>query len=150
MSAASRTARRPVVLDTNVISELMRPAPDVRVLRWVRQLPPAAVSTTSVTLAEVRFGIARLPAGQRRALLGDAADDVFATFADRVLPFDAVAAGHYADVVVEREHVGAPIGGFDAQIAAICRVHRTVLATRNTDDFDRLGLDLIDPWIADT
>lgn len=81
-----------------------------------------------------------LPAGRRRALLGDAADDVFATFADRVLPFDAVAAGHYADVVVEREHAGAPMTGFDAQIAAICRVHRAGLATRNIDDFDRLGL----------
>lgn len=139
----------PVVLDTNVLSELMRPAPDARVVTWVSRQPPTAVCTTAVTLAEVRFGIARLPAGRRRTLLRHATDDVFAAFADRVLPFDAVAAGHYADVVVERAHAGAPISGFDAQIAAICRSHRSSLATRNVDDFDRLGLDLVDPWTAE-
>lgn len=140
----------PIVLDTNVISDLMRRAPDERVENWVSRLSPAAVCTTSVTLAEVRVGIARLPSGRRRALLADAANDVFATFADRVLPFDAVAASRYADIVVEREHAGAPISGFDAQIAAICRTHRAALATRNTDDFDQLGLDLIDPWTTRT
>jgi hypothetical protein len=135
-----------IVLDTNVISELMRPTPDERVEHWVGRLVPAAVCTTSVTLAEVRLGIARLPSGRRRGLLADAADQVFATFADRVLPFDAAAASRYADIVVERERAGAPISGLDAQIAAICRTHRAALATRNTDDFDQLGLDLIDPW----
>ena len=137
-------------MDTNVVSELMRAAPDVRVEAWVRGVPPAKVYTTSVTLAEVLFGIARLPAGRRRTLLGDAADDVFASFADRVLPFDAAAAGHYADLVVEREHAGAPIAGFDAQIAAICRSRRSALATRNTDDFTQLDLELINPWLAGT
>lgn len=150
MSTPSPAAQHPVVLDTNVISELMRPTPDARVVAWVRQLSPTAGCTTSVTLAEVRFGIARLPASRRRDYLRDAADDVFASFADRVLPFDAVAAGHYADIVVEREHGGAPISGFDAQIAAICRTHGAALATRNADDFDRLGLDLLNPWFADT
>jgi len=134
------------VLDTNVISELMRPAPDAAVVAWVRRLPPAGACTTAVALAEVRVGIARLPSGRRRALLDDAAGDVFATFADQVLPFDAVAAGEYADVIVERERAGTPISGFDAQIAAICRARRTPLATRNTSDFDNLGLTLIDPW----
>lgn len=148
MSTSSPAARHPVVLDTNVISELMRPAPDATVVACVNQLPPAAACTTSVTLAEVRFGIARLPTGRRRALLDEAADDAFAAFADRVLPFDVIAAGHYAAVVLEREHAGAPISGFDAQIAAICRIHRAALATRNTDDFDRLGLDLVDPWMG--
>jgi len=139
-----------VVLDTNVISELMRATPDARVRDWVREVLPDLIFTTSVTLAEVRFGIARLAAGRRRALLGAAADDVFGTFADRVLPFDAAAANAYADIVVERERIGEPIAGFDAQIAAICRIHRAALATRNTSDFARLGLDLIDPWLADT
>jgi len=139
-----------IILDTNVISELMRAAPDVHVGSWVREVPPAMVHTTSVTLAEVRFGIARLPVGRRRALLGDAADDVFDIFADRILPFDAAAANQYANVVVEREHAGAPITGFDAQIAAICRSHGAALATRNTEVFSRLGLDLIDPWLMDT
>ena len=132
---------------TNVISELMRAAPNVHVEGWVREVSPAMVYTTSVTLAEVRFGIARLPAGRRRALLSDAADDVFETVADRVLPFDATAADQYADIVVEREHAGTAIAGFDAQIAAICRSHRAALATRKPDDFGGLGLDLIEPWL---
>lgn len=139
-----------VILDTNVISELMRAEPDDHVAGWVREVPPAMVYTTSVTLAEVRFGIARLPVGRRRTLLGDAADDVFKTFADRILPFDADTADQYANVVVERERAGAPITGFDAQIASICRSHVAALATRNTEDFSRLGLDLIDPWLMAT
>lgn len=150
MTADSPTRPGAIVLDTNVVSELMRAAPDVRVEAWVRQVPPAMVYTTSVTLAEVLLGIARLPAGRRRTLLSDAAGDVFVSFEDRVLPFDAAAAGHYADVVVEREHAGVPIAGFDAQIAAICRSRRSALATRNTDDFTQLNLELIDPWLTGT
>lgn len=150
MTTGSPTSPGAIILDTNVVAELMRASPDVHVEGWVRAVPPAMFYTTSVTLAEVRFGIARLPAGRRRALLADAADDVFGAFADRVLPFDAAAADQYADVVVEREHAGAPIAGFDAQIAAICRSRRAALATRNTDDFSRLGLDLIDPWLTGT
>jgi toxin FitB len=135
-----------IVLDTNVVSELMRAAPSAEVVAWVHRQSAAEVCTTSVTLAEVRYGIARLPAGRRRDLLRAAADDVFGTFADQVLTFDGAAAVHYADIVVEREHSGSPISGFDAQIAAVCRTHHASLATCNTDDFDRLGLDLIDPW----
>jgi predicted nucleic acid-binding protein len=138
--------RRTVVLDTNVVSELMRSAPAGGVLAWADRQDPAAVCTTSVTLAEVSYGIERLPPGRRRGLLQAAAEDVFTAFADRILPFDAAAVGHYAQVVVEREHAGAPISGFDAQIAAICRLHDAVLATRNTSDFDHLGLELVDPW----
>ena len=149
MTGLPPASTEPIVLDTNVISELMRPVPDPTVVAWVRQLSPAVVCTTAVTLAEIRYGIARLPSSRRRALLEVAADELFTTFADRVLPFDAVAAGHYADVVVEREHAGAPISGFDAQIAAICRLHHAALATRNKADFDRLGLILIDPWIME-
>jgi predicted nucleic acid-binding protein len=135
-----------IVLDTNVVSELMRAAPDANVVGWVRTQVAAAICTTSVTVGEIGYGIARLPAGRRRAVLACAVDDVFSVFADRVLAFDVAAAGHYADVVVEREQAGTPISGFDAQIAAICRLHGAVLATRNTADFDHLGLALCDPW----
>lgn len=135
-----------IVLDTNVISELMRATPDGRVEGWVRTIPPAVVYTTSVTLAEVRFGIARLAPGRRRDLLAHTADDIFDTFADRVLSFDGDAARQYAEIVVERERAGTPIAGFDAQIAAICRARDAALATRNTADFAGLGLDLVDPW----
>lgn len=148
MTTRPPTAPGPTILDTNVVSELMRAAPDVHVEGWARGVPPAMVYTSSVTLAEVRYGIARLPAGRRRALPTNAADDVFGAFADRVLPFDAAAADQYVGVVVERERAGTPIAGFDAQIAAICRSHGAALATRNKDDFSRLGLDLIDPWLT--
>lgn len=137
---------RIIVLDTNVVSELMRPAPAATVLRWVGDLAPPKVHTTAVTLAEVRFGIVRLPLGRRRATLMNAADDVFGAFRDRILPFDCQAAERYAEIVVEREQRGMPISGFDAQIAAICRTHSAVLATRNLPDFELLGLDLVDPW----
>lgn len=138
-----------VILDTNVVSELMRARPDEHVKEWVRRVPPAVVYTTSVTVAEVRFDIARLPAGRRKAVLGEAAEDVFGAFAHRVLSFDAAAASQYALIVVEREQAGAPIAGFDAQIAAICRSYDAALVTRNTDDFSRIGLTLIDPWLSD-
>jgi predicted nucleic acid-binding protein len=128
----------------------MRAAPDARVQSWASEVPPDLIYTTSVTLAEVRFGIARLPAGRRRDVLGAAADEVFDAFADRVLPFDVSTANVYADIVVGRAKAGAPISGFDAQIAAVCRVHRAALATRNTEDFTRFGLELIDPWRAAT
>lgn len=136
-----------IILDTNVVSELMRSAPAASVVAWVQEQPAAQVYTTSVTVAEIAYGIARLPAGRRRDLLRATADDVFGAFTDHVLAFDAAAAPRYADIVVEREHCGSPISGFDAQIAAVCRTHHASLATRNTADFDRLGLDLVDPWI---
>lgn len=135
-----------IVLDTDVVSELMRRDPDHRVREWIQAQVPAQLWTTSVTVAEVRYGIARLPANRRRELLSSAAEDVFGRFADRVLPFDVTAARSYPEVVVERAAVGSPISGFDAQIAAICRVSDAVLATRNTADFDDVGLHLVDPW----
>lgn len=135
-----------IVLDTNVVSELMRSAPSQTVLGWVQGQSPPQLCTTSVTLAEVRYGIARLPAGRRKDRLLAAAEDVFTTFADRVLAFDAAAAVHYADVAVARARAGTPISGFDAQIAAVCRRQKAALATRNINDFSRLGLDLVDPW----
>lgn len=146
MSVSSPLLSALIVLDTNVVSELMRATPDPLVETWVRSVDPATIYTTAVTLAEVGFGIARLPIGRRRAQLASAAEEVFETFADHVLPFDSTAAAHYANIVVERDRAGAPIAGFDAQIAAICRSRSSTLATRNTADFASLGLHLIDPW----
>lgn len=135
-----------IVLDTNVVSELMRLSPDPLVVGWAERQVPAEVVTSAVTVAEIGYGIARLPAGRRRELLAAAAEEVFGAFASRVLPFDAAAAAHYATIVVAREQTGTPISGFDAQIAAICRAHSARLATRNTADFAELELELIDPW----
>lgn len=105
-------------------------------------------TTTAVSVAEIRYGLQRLPAGKRRTLLRAAAEDVFESYPDQVLPFDADSARHYADKVVERERAGTPISGFDAQIAGIRRNQKAALATRNTDDFTGLQLRLINPWAS--
>jgi toxin FitB len=138
-----------IVVDTNVASELMRPAPEARVVAWVRAQDNNELYTTSITVAEIAYGIERLPDGARKALLRATATQVFSAFADHVLPFDAEAAGLYGAIVSARERDGAPIDGFDAQIAAICRLHSATLATRNGKDFDQAGIDVVDPWRPD-
>ncbi|MEU4217401.1 type II toxin-antitoxin system VapC family toxin [Actinoplanes sp. NPDC026623] len=135
-----------IVLDTNVVSELMRAAPAPAVLAWLQQTPSTGLYTTSVTVAEIRYGIARLSDGRRKHDLHQAADEIFAAFPRQILPFDLAAAGAYAFVVAGREGSGNPISGFDGQIAAICRSQVATLATRNTKDFIDTGISLIDPW----
>ena len=137
-----------IVFDTNVVSELMKPQPDESVSDWVRAQTDGDLFTTSITLAEILYGIERLPDGKRKELLRTAASDVFAAFADQVLPFDAVAAARYPTIVDIRERLGLPIDGFDAQIASICQTHRAGLATRNVKDFEHTGIVLTDPWRA--
>ncbi len=132
-----------IVLDTNVASELMRPSPDPAVRDWVRARRGNELCTTSITLAEIRYGIERLPTGRRRDLLKATADEVFATFEDQVLPFDTAAAAHYPVIVTRRDRAGLPIDGFDAQIATICHTHDAALATRNLKDFQNTVIDLI-------
>ncbi len=138
-----------IVLDTNVASELMRAAPAPAVVAWILAHRPAEQYTTAITAAEIAYGIERLPDGERKDLLRDAAREVLATFGEKVLPFDIDAAGEYATVVASRERQGNPITGFDAQIAAICRSRGAALATRNMKDFADLGVDLMDPWRHD-
>jgi len=135
-----------IVVDTNVASELMRPAPSELVRDWVISQAVGELYTTAITVAEIRYGLERLADGRRKDRLKAAADDVFTAFSDYVLPFDADAAGHYALVVTRRDDAGLPIEGFDAQIAAICRARGAVLATRNVKDFLETGIDVIDPW----
>ena len=135
-----------ILLDTNVVSELMRPGPASQVASWVRSRDRRELFTSSVTLAEIRYGLARLPDGRRKQVLCDAADDVFRAFSDQVLPVDVAAAEHYAIIASSRERSGRPISGFDALIAAICRSRGAVLATRNLPDFDGTGIDLFNPW----
>lgn len=137
-----------IVVDTNVVSELMRPQPSSVVVDWVRSGRASELYTTSVTLAEVRYGIERLPDGSHKQLLRVVAGEVFGAFGEQVLPFDAEAATRYAVIVSERDRAGLPIDGFDAQIAAICRSHDAALATRNLKDFHGTGIEVIDPWQA--
>lgn len=135
-----------IVLDTNVVSELMRAKPALSVLSWLRRTSSTGLYTTAVTVAEIRYGIARITQGRRRDTLHQAANEIFAAFPRQVLPFDLAAATAYADVVAGRERDGNPISGFDAQIAAICRSQAATLATRNTADFIDTGIAIIDPW----
>lgn len=135
-----------IVVDTNVVAEVMRSEPNEVVRRWGLALPSDESYTTAITLAEILYGIERLPGGRRKDLLRTTAADVFATFGDRVLPFDADAAAHYPSIVEARERLGRPIDGFDAQIASICRVGGAALATRNVRDFEHTGIEVIDPW----
>jgi len=135
-----------IIVDTNVVSELMKPSPATAVRDWIAAHTDDELYTTSITLAEVRSGIERLPDGHRRALLREIAHDVFNAFEQQVLPFDARAATHYAAIVTKRDSVGLPISGFDAQIAAICRTHDATLATRNLADFQETGVGVVDPW----
>lgn len=135
-----------IVVDTNVVSELMKPSPSAAVTDWVRAQVGSEICTTSITVAEILYGIARLPDGRRKDLLRTTASEVFASFADQVLAFDAGAAVQYAQVVGGRDRLGLPTDGFDAQIAAICRARGAALATRNVKGFSHTHVTVINPW----
>ena len=135
-----------IVVDTNVVSELMRPSPSPRVRDWINAQAPGELCTTAVTIAEIRYGLERLPDGRRMDSLLATATQVFTAFSESIQPFDADAAVWYATIVARRDRLGLPIDGFDAQIAAICRTRGAAPATRNTKDLRETGVDVIDPW----
>ena len=139
-----------ILLDTNVLSELMRPKPEQKVLAWLDVRPENDVWISAVTVAEICLGIALLPEGKRRASLAELAERMFfEDFVERCLPFERSAASEYASIVASRARIGHPISVEDAQIAAIARVCGLELATRNTKDFANIdGMVLIDPWSA--
>ncbi|EZP81802.1 Ribonuclease VapC [Novosphingobium resinovorum] len=136
-----------IVLDTNVISELMRREPDAAVIAWMGEQPMAGVFTTTLTQAEIFYGLALLPEGRRRDALVAAAQPMFdVDLAGRVLPFDTDAANAYPDIAVGRRKSGQPISQIDAQIAAIVRSRGARLATRNVADFADCGITVVNPW----
>ncbi|OLT16288.1 plasmid stabilization protein [Serinicoccus sp. CUA-874] len=138
-----------IVLDTNVLSEVLRPQPDGRVLTWLQTIT-GEVAITSITLAELLAGVRCLPDGRRKTALGSQLEQALRPYrgTSAVLAFDDVAADHYADVLAVREQAGLPISTADTQIAAICRAHAATCATRNTRDFELTGIQLVDPWLA--
>lgn len=136
-----------IVLDTNVLSELARPAPNQRVLDWVDRQDSSDLVITVVTAAEVRAGVAQLPHGRRKNDIDARMESLLTeTFGGAVLPFDLDSTLHYADIVSTRRRAGTPISAFDAEIAAICRQYQATLATRNVADFVATGVEIIDPW----
>lgn len=137
-----------IVLDTNVLSEEMKPAPDAAVHRWLLGQNAGDLFTTAVTEAEIRLGIAILPDGKRKQELETAASRILALFDGRILPFDSAAAPEFARIVAERRRMGRPVADFDAQIAAITLSRGMTLATRNGPDFVGTGLAVIDPWTS--
>ena len=140
------------LLDTNVLSELMRSQPAATVLDWFAQNAQSAMHTSAVTQAEILTGIALLPVGQRRTALATSAEQMFEQdFADRCLPFDTAAAKHYAVLVAARTRQGQPVSTEDAQIAAIALATGLTVATRNTKDFENIkGLVQANPWLVIT
>jgi predicted nucleic acid-binding protein len=136
-----------IVIDTNVVSELMRPAPARTVLDWFGGQDPSGLHLSAVSEAELRRGVAILPEGRRRNTLREAIDAMVAEdFAGRVLPFDGAAAVAFATVFAERRATGRPISFPDCQIAATARAHGAAVATRNMGDFAGCGIEVLNPW----
>lgn len=136
-----------IILDTNVVSELMRDQPTPAVLDWVNTYPSKALFVTTITEAEIGYGVAILPSGKRRDLLAAACQRLFGElFLDRVLPFDRAAARLYPAIAAKRRSKGLPSGALDLQIAAIAKSNGASISTRDVDDFLETGIDVINPW----
>lgn len=136
-----------ILLDTNIISEMMRPEPNKTVIDWLNAQEPLDVYISAVTIAEVEYGLKVLPDGQKRWGLKQKFDWLIAQgFSERVLDFTAEAALHYADMMAHRRGLGLPMSVPDGQIAAIARLHRFTLATRNLKAFEECGLMLVNPF----
>jgi predicted nucleic acid-binding protein len=136
-----------IILDTNVLSELMRPTPSPRVVAWVAKQSATELFTTSITEAEIFYGLELLAKGKRREGLLAAAEAMFSEdLAGRVLGFDSDAARAFSKVAGRRRALGRPISHADAQIAAIAQARGAKLATRNVADFKDCGVDAVDPW----
>jgi predicted nucleic acid-binding protein len=138
-----------IILDTNVVSEIFRINPEPRVITWLGALTDD-VAMTTITLSELLAGVRRLQDGQRKKELRNAIEQAIEPYrvTRSLLAFDEDAAFEYAEVLARRERAGLPIAMADAQIAAICRVHGAICATRNTRDFSQTGVTAVDPWSA--
>mgnify|MGYP001199872913 CR=1 FL=1 len=135
-----------IVLDTNVVSEAMRPQPNAAVRDWLNAQAAETLYLSSVTLAELLFGIGALPAGKRRNMLTRALDGLLDLFQDRVLPFDTDAARHYAELAVAARAGGRGFPTPDGYIAAIAASRGFIVASRDTSPYEAGGLSVIDPW----
>jgi len=137
-----------IVLDTNVVSELMRSRPTAAVMAWMVRQPRQDLATTTITQAEILYGIALLPLGRRKSSLGADAQRMFEFDFDRILAFDTAAAPHYAEIMSRRRRGGKPMAVLDAQIAAIALAAGASVATRDIAGFEGCGVAVINPWMA--
>jgi hypothetical protein len=138
-----------ILLDTNVVSEAMRPRPDHNVVRWLDAQAVETLCLSTVSLAELLLGIESLPAGKRRKALATAlAEQVVTLFAERIVPFDLAAAQTYAKIVTHARRHGHPIAVADAQIAAIAASRHFSVATRDEAPFQAAGVPIVNPWMA--
>lgn len=136
-----------ILLDTNILSELMKSNPSDQVVGWVNDQPIQSLFITSITQAEILYGISLLPDGKRKNGIKKAAKIIFSSdFYGRILPFDSASTTNFATIAAERRKSGKPISQFDAQIAAIARTWGCRLATRNVKDFNGCGIDVLNPW----
>lgn len=138
-----------ILLDTNVVSEPLRPAPDARVVKWIDAQPLETLFLSAITVAELRAGVALLPAGRRRAgLLDNLEKRVLPLFAGRVLPFDMACTQAYAALTAKARAAGLAIATADGYIAAIAAANHFTVATRDTGPFVAAGAAVINPWQA--
>jgi predicted nucleic acid-binding protein len=137
-----------IVLDTNVVSEAMKPEPHPSVRAWLNDQADATLYLSSVTLAELLFGIAALPAGRRKDRLTQTLDGLMGLFRDRVLPFDTDAARHYAELAVTAKTGGRGFPTPDGYIAAIAASRNFIVASRDTGPYEAAGVSVINPWAA--
>lgn len=136
-----------IIVDTNVLSEVLRPMPYIRVETWMSDHSGASLCTTTITLAEIFYGLELIPQGKRKEL-HVAIETLFAAFDGRILPFDNDAAREFASIFAGRRKSGRPMRELDGQIAAIARSRGAAVATRNIRDFEDCGIELINPWAA--
>jgi predicted nucleic acid-binding protein len=137
-----------IILDSNVLSELMRPKPDARVIAWLDGQPPTSVWTTSVTVLEMRFGLQVMPAGRRRDIYTQGFEGLLDRIDHQIAPFDTEAAQHASTLMASRKIRGRPRELRDTMIAGIVLARRAILATRNISHFDDVSATLVDPWAA--
>lgn len=138
-----------IVLDTNVISEIMSRQPADAVLRWLDVQPTEILYISSISIAEISYGLNALPAGRRRQDLQGRFDRFVAIgFSNRILPFGEDAAHAYGEIMGHRRRRGRPMSALDGQIAAIARVQGFAVATRNVDDFEECGLEIVNPFAS--
>ena len=136
-----------ILLDTNVISEVIRPAPDPNVARWMRTMPRSVLVTSAVVQAEILYGLAVMPDGSRQRERATLVHAVFAQI-EAILPLTSEAACVYADIATRRRVAGRPLPGFDGLIAATAKAEGAGIATRDTEGFSDCGIELINPWDA--